>query len=320
MSARRTFLPPAAVAVVLAAGLFPGQAARAATPDGWPETAWDVCADDAGRYCVESATLTPVGGAPTPLAELGLSASAGPTESGLLAWAVDGWAEQPEDVQGGELSLVLRTGAYVPRFTTAVADGLTVSRSVDDAADWTMTVTGRAVHVDWTTGGNAGMCDARQYCGESDQMADEAGTGYRFSGVTQDLDGIGGPEFVDSIDGAYLASDGQARTEMITWSTEPDPYLWLGVLGNPHLDVEGRPVRGSFNAWVPAAYFEQFGTTAADAVENGFDLVDQSRGVPVSLPVSAAERAGGVGFTATDIGYGMTTWRSTTGRRAPRRA
>jgi Fibronectin type III domain len=290
-----------ASAALLASALLPAPPAAAAPADDWA-----ACADDAATSCIQDATLTPVGGTPTPIDELGLTASATLTTGDVTAlnWAVDGWPEQAPDVLDGEITLTLRTGAYAPRFTTATAAGMRVTRTVDDAGDYTMTVTGRAAHVAWTTGEFAELCAGLQYCGEDDQMADEAGTGYHFAGVTQDLHEYG-PDYVDAIDGAYLASDAQARTGLITYVSDPEPAVWLGVLGNPHLDAAGNPVRGSFNAWVPPGYFAMLGTTAQDAAAAGFDVVDAAPATPVSLPATATVRDGGVSLTASGIGYGM---------------
>jgi hypothetical protein len=71
------------------------------------------------------------------MTELGLAASAAALPDDYTTWlggAVDGWADQPVAVTGGEITLVIRTGSFVPRFTTAAAAGLRVNRSVDEAA------------------------------------------------------------------------------------------------------------------------------------------------------------------------------------------
>ena len=307
--------------VLVAAALLPAAPASAAVPDGWPSGDWaTTCADADSTYCVEQATVTPVGGEPTPLADLGLTVTVSPVADEYttwLGWSIDGWAGQPAAVAGGDVTLVIRTGAFVPRFTTAVAGDLQVSRSDDAGADlgdsddgerspddYTMTVTGRAIHVDWTTGEFAGECTARQYCGEFDLTADEAGTGLRFQGRTQDLDG-NSQDFVDAIDGAYFATDAQAHTEMISYVLDdPDPYLTLGVLGNPQLDIDGHPVRNSVQAWLPDSYFAAMGTTVTDAVDTGFDLVSTVEGREASVPVTATTVDGGVGFDVPDIGPG----------------
>jgi hypothetical protein len=109
-------------------------------------------------------------------------------------------------------------------------------------------------------------------------MADEAGTGFRFEGKTQDLEG-NSQDFIDALDGAYLATDAQARTDLITYDTEgPDPYLELGVLGNPQLDGNGDPVRNFVTVWLPDSYLAAAGSTVDAAVATGFDVVNSPTG------------------------------------------
>jgi hypothetical protein len=269
--------------------------ALAAAPDDWPTGDWAAsCADADSTYCIADATITPVGGQPTALADQGLTATATTLTDNATAWVswgVDGWDGQPSEVTGGEISLSIRTSTFVPRFTTAAASGLTVSRSVDDAGNYTLTVTGHATPVAWSTADFAADCAAVQYCGEYDDMADEAGTGYRFEGRTQDLDG-------DSpLDGAYLYTDAQARTGSLTYT---DEYLWLGMLGNVQLDVNGDPVRNHVAAWLPDSYFAATGTTP----DAGFDLQTTSDGQTASVPVTASATDGGVLLDVPDIGVG----------------
>lgn len=303
--ARRAGVVAGPAGALLVASLLTGTPAAAAgsLPDG---DFAQSCADDAAAYCIAEATITPVGGVPVPLAELGLTASAAtlPDDwTAWLGWSVDGWAEQPAGVTGGEIRLVIRTGSFVPRMTSAVAEGFATRRGTDDTGN-TLTVTGRATHVDWITDGAAADCTARQYCGEYDTMADASGTGFRFQGRTQDLEG-NSPEFIDALDGAYLATDAQARTTDLTWVAEPDvPYLSLGVLGNPQLDGNAEPVRNALSAWLPGGYFAATGTTPEDALATGFDLAGTYEGMTASIPLTATARDGGVAFAAPEIGFG----------------
>jgi hypothetical protein len=307
MSVRRGGVLTGSLGALLVAALLSGTPALAA-PGDWPSGDWaSVCVDADATYCIAEATVTPVGGAPTSMAELGLTASAAtvPDESTTwMRWSVDGWAGQPAAVTGGEITLAIRTGSFVPRLTAAVAAGLRVSRSVDDAGRYTLTVTGTATHVDWTTGEFAAECVARQYCGDYDTMADDAGTGFRFEGRTQDLEG-NAQNFIDVLDGAYFSTDAQAHTDTLSYDTEDaDPYLWLGVLGNPQLDVHGDPVRSFATAWLPGGYFTATGITAEAAMTTGFDVVAASDGLTASLPVVASASDGGVRLDLPDIGVG----------------
>src|SRR4051794_19104409 len=190
--------------------------------------------EDCAGFCVASATITPVGGSATPLADLGLNATVADGGDGTLGWSIDGWTGQPAAVIGGAVSLVIRTGEFVPRLTTAVAADLGVARSVDTSGAYTLTVTGQAAPVAWTTGPDAADCAAGLFCGDYDAMADDAGTGYRFSGETRDLDGESA-EYVAGLDGAYLATNAQGLGEPFTYDPD-EPGLGLGRFGNPQLD------------------------------------------------------------------------------------
>jgi hypothetical protein len=296
-SGRRGGTVAGSLGLLLAATLLPAAPASAVEGDALPVGDWGTCADAADQYCVEGVTVVPLGdGAASTLTA---SAVTVPDEYvSSFDWSVDGWATQSEAVRDGALTLVIRTGQFVPRFTSAAADGMRVATAVDDGGNHTMTVTGHAVHVDWTTGEHAAGCVALQYCGEYDQTADAAGTGLRFEGNTQDT----GEDNV-SMDGAYIATGAQARTRGLAYSTDPEPSLWLGSLGNPQLDLNGEPVRGSYNAWVPAGYFEAVGTTAEAALATGFDLISDGDGMSASVPMTASARDGGVAFEVTDIAY-----------------
>ena len=135
-------------------------------------------------------------------------------------------------------------------------------------------------------------------------MADPIGAGYRYMGNTQDLE-VWGQDAIDTYDGMYLASDAQARPIMVNFGTYPEPYWSLQVLGNPHLDMNGNPVRGSFNAWLPPAYFTHMGTTPEDAAATGFDVVSSEGDTSTSVPATVAVQDGGVGIDVADLGYSM---------------
>lgn len=290
---------------VLGAPALPAHASD--IPD-WPAGSWPSCADAQAQYCIEEATVTPLEGVATPVAELGLQAGANTLDGYVRSfnWSIGGWEGEgiSEEVRRGDVSLVIRTGVFMPRYTFALAQGMRVTRSTDDAGNTTMTVTGRAVHIDWTTGDLFGACVAGSDCGGLDTMADPLGTGYRFMGNTQDLE-VWGEEAMETLDGMYLASDAQARPVMVNFGTYPEPYWSLQVLGNPHLDVNGNPVRGSFNAWLPPAYFASLGTTPTDAAAVGFDVVSSEGGTSTSVPATVAVQDSGVGIDVADLGYSM---------------
>ncbi|BFU44588.1 fibronectin type III domain-containing protein [Krasilnikovia sp. MM14-A1004] len=290
---RRTNTPTrilaGAAAGLLAAALLP--AAPAAAADAWPTGAWPVCADDDATYCISDATIT-VGDETTSLDEVGLTATAQPDDGGRLRWSVDGWADQPEDVANGRLALVVRTGSWVPRFTNATADDLRVT-TVEVQGSYMLVITGKAIHTDWVSG---------DLWGDPDEMADPEASGPHFSGTTSDADALGNGGAVG--DGAYITTDAQippAGMEFAAWAQEPHIGLH-GMLYNPHLDADGRPVRGSLHVWLPEGWFTSRDTTAAEAVETGFDLVDTNG--QTSLPITVTPRDGGVELSTDSLDYG----------------
>ncbi|GAB1691749.1 fibronectin type III domain-containing protein [Krasilnikovia sp. M28-CT-15] len=270
---------------LLAAALLP------AVPAAADPVSWTACADETATECVAEAVLTPLGGVPAPLAQFGLTASAELTY-GRLSWAVDGWAGQPANVVGGRLSLTVRTGSWRPGFTIATADDLAVTPG-GDSDNWSLTVTGRPAHVDWVTG---------DITADPDEMADPAASGAHFSGTTNADDPYGYNAFGD---GAYLTTTAQSRPFGMDYSAGGDAarFHLQGMLRNPHLDAGGRPVPGSFTLWLPGSWFTGRGTTAEDAVDTGFDLVDTARSL-LSVPITAALRDGGVELHTDDLEYG----------------
>ncbi|HEX8632385.1 MAG TPA: fibronectin type III domain-containing protein [Catenuloplanes sp.] len=303
----RTLAAP--VSLLLAAALSTAAPAQAAPPAGWTEIGWSACADAEAQYCVEQATVTPPEGVPTPVADLGLAVSATPLPGDVTSfnWAVTGWETAQPQALGGDVTLVIRTGQFVPRYTMALASGMRVARVTDEeTGNSTLTITGRAIGIDWTTGPLFAPCGAGTDCGGPDTMADapgQPGSGYRFSGNTQDLGTWEGD--VETLDGMYFASDAQARPPTIVFGTSPEPYWYLPFLGNPHLDSAGNPVRGSFNAWLPEAYFASLGSSADAAAGVGFDVLSTEGGVQVSIPAQVTARDGGVGIDVKDLGYSV---------------
>jgi hypothetical protein len=158
--------------------------------------------------------------------------------------------------------------------------------------------------MDWTTGDLFGSCGAGQDCGDDDTMADPNGSRYAFSGNTQDLE-TWGEGYVSTLDGMYVATDAQARPTAILFGSYPEPYWSMSILGNPHLDVDGNPVRGSFNAWMPPTYFASLGTDAETAAATGFDVVSREGADSVSLPATVAVQDGGVAIDVPDLGYSV---------------
>jgi hypothetical protein len=180
--------------------------AGAVSPGVVPVGPWaSSCAGTGAQYCVERVTVTAAGGVAQPAPKLDVRVSA-TDDLTAFDWSINGWKAQSAAVRTGEVTLVVRTGRFVPRFTSAAARDIRVSRTVDSAGNFTMTVTGRPVHVAWDLAGEyADFCTSGWSCGEDDSMARPGDTGYRFEGRTQDLEGYG-TDFLTAMDGSYVAT------------------------------------------------------------------------------------------------------------------
>ncbi|GIJ47649.1 hypothetical protein Val02_45350 [Virgisporangium aliadipatigenens] len=294
-----------AVSAVLMASLLglAGPPASAEPPPEWPDGAWPACTDAEAQGCVASATVTPEGGTPTPLSTYGLSANVAALPGFVTSfnWAVEGLDGDavPQEVRDGTITLELRVGSFVPRYTTGIVRDLVVTR-----VGSTLTVTGRPTYINWTNGPLFASCIAGTDCGDADTMANSGASGHRFSGNTQDLVTWGEP-YVSTLDGFYLGTDAQARPTVVQLATYPEPYWSIPVLGNPHLDQNGAVARGAFNAWIPPAYFASLDTNATAAAAVGFDVVGVDGGTSVSLPFTARVQDGGVAIEVVDMGYSI---------------
>lgn len=297
-------MPSRRAAVTAAAGTLlaalPLGAALADTPDDLIAGSWaGTCASPSSKYCIASAVITPDGGSPVPLAGEGLTATAATVSDDAgdwVRWAVTGWAGKTAAITGGTVELVLNTGAFVPRFTNATAAGLRVSRASTNGG-YLLTITGRATPTSWIADTD---CTAGYSCGDADTTA--AAAVHRFEGRTQDLDGSAGA-YGAALDGAYLATDAQARSDLLTYEPLGQPPLSLGVLGNPQLDATGAPVRNVVTLYLPGAWFTAQSTTASAARTTGFDLVTAGD-TPVSRPVASTLEDGGVRIEAPVAGAG----------------
>jgi hypothetical protein len=314
VTSRRAASLAGTLGLLVTAALLPAVPASAALPDGVPAGYWpSSCADDITQYCVESVSVLPADADEATESVPGLDAWASvapdPDDelTSVLTWAVDGWSGQSEEIRTGEVTMVIRTGQFVPRFTAATAQGLHVSRDTDDEGNNRLTLRGRPAPVSWNLGTEyAELCTAANYCGEYDDLASVADSGWKFQGHTQDL-GSASEDYMAAIDGAYVASGAQGSPRYLGYyedNPEDGQYLWLGGIGGPQLDLAGNPVRGAMNVWIPGAYFENtLLTTATDALETGFDLVSSGEDAPTSVPLSAYELDGGVALDVPDLAY-----------------
>ncbi|MEV4509059.1 fibronectin type III domain-containing protein [Dactylosporangium sp. NPDC049525] len=289
----------------------PSQSPTPGPPVDWPGGVWPACADPAAQYCVESATVTPVGGNATAATDLGITAMVNTLGGAVTSfnWTVSGFEglAVPEEVREGFVRLTVRTGQFHPRYTMALAEDLRITRATDQGTgDTTLVIEGHNTQIDWISGNASAACVSGADCGDLTTTADDIGTGLRFMGNTQDLELWGTPA-IDAFDGFYFASDAQARPTIVQLTTYPEPYWSVPYLGNPHLDKNGQPVRGQFNAFMPAAYFASINTTAHAAAAIGFDVlsVDADTGGTASVPATVTEQDGGVMLAVPDLGYSI---------------
>jgi hypothetical protein len=122
-----------------------------------------------------------------------------------------------------------------------------------------------------------------------------------FSGNTQNM-ALWDPGERDRFGGAYTVSNAQASSPVLIFGADPNPHWYLD-LANPHLDVAGSPTAGSFTAWVPPNYFAALGTTAADAVANGFLITRTEDGVETTVVGTAAVENDGAYVRIDSLGY-----------------
>jgi hypothetical protein len=294
----------AALLALAGLALLPASPGTADASD-LPAGSWPACADPADEFCLESATVTPVGGSPVPVGDYDLSGSASFT--GAFNWGVSDLDDPtlPTAVRDGEFTLVIRVNHFLPQYSLAVARDVRVTRATDLDGTVTMTVRGHAVHRDWVTGDRLPACVAGSDCGDENTTADALGTGWVFMGYSQEIDSWGA-EYA-AMDGISIATDAEARPGFILMGTYPELYWYMPMLGNPHLDQDGDPVRGSFHAWLPGTFFTAAGTDVASALATGFDVVSAAGGTQVSVPAALAEEDGGVAIDVPDLPYSVHT-------------
>ena len=203
------------------------------------------------QFCVDSIT---VNGASS---SIGISILDGASRS-------FNWASPPGINAGDDIEFVVRVGQFVPRYTFATADGLTITNVTDQWGDTTMTVRGKATEVDWAYGPG-------QTCqiGNCDNTMDASLKMAAFTGNTQDMAAWNAGERA-MFEGTYLATDAQSSGPAVQYFNSPiepggDPVKhWEFQLANPHFDMNHVPAEGSFTAYIPPNYFTANGIDPAD--------------------------------------------------------
>jgi hypothetical protein len=296
-----------AAAVVLLASIVPINAASADQPA--PFDQWPACSAPSDQFCIESATIGGVdlmspdgvtsGGSP-------LAVRVSLLDDHSVNWAVQ-WSDSgtysiPEEFTGSTISLVLRTGALVPRFTSAIADRFYLTTAGDDASGYTLTIEGTPSTINWLVDTSAGNCFVGS-CGDETTQADTAQN--TFSGNTQDM-AFWDPADVARFSGMYVATNAQYRPTVVLYGSYPAPN-WSLQLGNPHLTGDGSPADGSFTAFVPGGYFTSAGLDAADAVATGFSITRTDEGIDSSVDGAASFVDGGAYLRIPSLGYSSPT-------------
>ncbi|MDQ1519613.1 MAG: hypothetical protein QOI55_686 [Actinomycetota bacterium] len=298
-----------AAVIVLLAAVVPATVASADPPaPPAPNDRWPVCVAAEDQYCIESATADGV----DLLAGPGVDYSGSPVDVNVslldahsVNWAVEwtgGSYSLPDELDGATLSLVLRTGALVPRFTSAIADRFYLTTSGDDAAGYTLSIEGTPATVNWLADQTSGNCFIGE-CGDETTQADT--TQRTFSGNTQDM-GFWDPSEIARFSGTYIATNAQFRPTVVLYTPNPLPH-WMLQLANPHLTVDGDPASGSFTAFVPPGFFSSLGVDAAAAVANGFSITRTDDGVESPVDGAASLVDGGAYLRVPSLSYSSPT-------------
>lgn len=326
----------AGAALTLAAVLIPGTALAgpiAVMPPTLPLAAdgvWSTCATAESTFCIAEAVAVD-GQTSTTLQELGLQAWVKSLDPGYeggpsgFNWAISatefGWlvpysdlATATSQIKDSTYRMTIRTGEWMPRYDTAMVAGMTQTLSYDVVTGWSVTIEGTPMRMDWAAGDSPifGTCGALVSCGDETTQANALGTGLKFNGFISDLAGAGWSDADRTrMAGMWISSDAQGGPYTsplaLQFINNPDAPGWSVQLGNPHLDIDGNPVRGSLQAWMPAAYFTAAGTTAEAAAAIGFTITSDESGVPTEIGGSATVVDGGVLISVPDLGYSIDT-------------
>jgi hypothetical protein len=297
---RAAGLSIAAISALSAAMLATAPTASASAAFGWTDApddgaAWSACSEVVIDYCIEQARYDANNdGALTEdedvaLSEHGAKVSILGSYDGAprsINWQIlgsdgsDGWGLPNA---GRMAKMVVRVGDFVPRYTSAYADGIHIGVT-ESGSSHTLTVEGSSVEGNWKntddgwTPGDTGpdnfwgACTALWSCGDSTVFANIHSN--RFVGNTQDMAGDGwGDTGRAQFGGMAVASNSQGRSTMVTYvapvdQADPnDTGHWDFQVGNPHLKQEGseETAPGRFSAQVPANYLTFIGVSPTES-------------------------------------------------------
>lgn len=281
-----------AIAVLAALGV-PATAAAADRPLGF----FPACSASDEMFCIESATKNDAN-------ILGTSyyVNASFLDENSINWSIglgSAYGELPSEDIDATFRFVIRTGDLEPLYTYAIADRFHLVASGDGANGYRVEIEATLASIHWSFADGFSCTTAE--CGDDETRATVTASGRRLSGNTQNM-ALWGEEERARFGGTYVATNAQALSTVLIFEPSPTPRWYLD-LANPHLDVDGNPVSGSFTAWVPPSYFETLGTTASAALETGFDVTRTEGGVPEALSASVTLDNGGTLVRVESVSY-----------------
>ncbi|HTV23943.1 MAG TPA: hypothetical protein VMG12_34870, partial [Polyangiaceae bacterium] len=255
------------------------------------------CASEFDTFCIESATKDDVD-----ILHSSYVIGASFLDSNSINWAIGAgsqYGELPVEDLGSTFHFVIRTGDLRPLYTYALADHFHLTPGGDAHSGYTVSIeaTPTTIHWNFESGFTCNTVD----CGDEFTQATPVASGRRLSGNTQNM-GYWSDEERSRFAGTYVASNAQAVSTVLLFAPYPTPRWYVDV-ANPHLDVLGNPVSGSFTAWVPPNYFEAIGTTASAALATGFDVTRTEGGLAAPLAATITLDQGGTLVRIDSISY-----------------
>lgn len=255
------------------------------------------CASDDDTFCIESATKDDAD-----ILHSSYVIGASFLDANSINWAIGAgsqYGELPADDLGATFHFVIRTGDLQPLYTYAIADHFHLTPGGDAQSGYRISIEATPATIHWNF--ESGFSCTTLACGDDQTRATPVATGRRLSGNTQNM-ALWADDERDRFGGTYVATNAQALSTVLLFEPNPTPRWYLD-LANPHLDVQGNPVSGSFTAWVPPRYFEALGTTASAALATGFDVTRTEAGVAAPLAATITLDQGGTLVRVDSVSY-----------------
>jgi hypothetical protein len=255
------------------------------------------CVSEQDTFCIESATKDDID-----ILHSSYVIGASFLDPGSINWSIGAgsqYGELPPEDLGATFHFVIRTGDLRPLYTYAIADHFHLTPGGDAQSGYRISIeaTPTTIHWSFESGFSCTIVD----CGDDQTQATPVASGRRLSGNTQNM-GTWEDEERSRFAGTYVATNAQALSTVVLFESYPTPRWYLDV-ANPHLDVQGNPVSGSFTAWVPPSYFEALGTTASAALAEGFDVTRTEGGLAAPLAATITLDQGGTLVRVDSISY-----------------